>query len=98
MDVIDGATDRYLYSISGLAGVAGTLVSEEQDLVFTSNRGEDSVSIFCALTDTELARVTVDVRPNGLAHDRRRNHLLAANVGDPARPKSFTASVVDIGR
>jgi DNA-binding beta-propeller fold protein YncE len=98
VDVIDCATDRYLHSIPGLAGVAGALVAEEQDLVFTSNRGEDSVSIFSALTDAEMARVAVGVRPNGLAHDQRRNHLLAANVGDPGRPGSFTASIVDVGR
>ncbi|MBI3391908.1 MAG: YncE family protein [Nitrospirae bacterium] len=98
VDVIDCASDRYLHSIAGLTGVAGVLVSEQQDLVFTSNRGEDSVGIFCALTQAELARVAVGVRPNGLAHDHRRNRLLAANVGDPARPKSFTASVVDVAR
>lgn len=98
VDVIDCAGDRYLRSLTGLAGVAGVLVAEQQELFFTSNRGENSVSIFCALTGAELARVAVGVRPNGLAHDSRRNRLLAANVGDPAEPHSFTASLVDVGR
>lgn len=98
VDVIDCGGDRYLHSLAGLAGVAGVLVSEQQDLVFTSNRGENSIGIFCALTNAELARVAVGVRPNGLAHDNRRNRLLAANVGDPARPRSFTASLVDVER
>ena len=46
LDVIDCASDLYLRSIPNLTGVAGALVSEERDLIFTSNRGEDTVSIF----------------------------------------------------
>lgn len=98
VDVIDCAGDRYLGSLGSLAGVAGVLVAEQHDLFFTSNRGENSVSIFCALTHAELARIAVGVRPNGLAHDSRRNRLLAANVGDPASPQSYTASLVDVER
>src|SRR5881628_1203284 len=41
LDVIDCATNTYLRSIPRLTGVAGVLVSEADDLVFTSNRGED---------------------------------------------------------
>ena len=46
LDVIDCATDRYLHSIPNLIGVAGALVSDERHLVFTSNRGENTVGIF----------------------------------------------------
>src|SRR5512137_3111127 len=46
LDVIDCIGDRYLHSIPNLTGVAGALVSDERDLVFTSNRGENTVSIF----------------------------------------------------
>jgi hypothetical protein len=35
LDVIDCATDRYLHSIPNLIGVAGALVSDERNLVFT---------------------------------------------------------------
>lgn len=42
VDIIDGTTDRYAGSIPALSGVAGVLVSEERDLVFTSNRGDDT--------------------------------------------------------
>lgn len=98
VDVIDCSSDRYLHSIGGLAGVAGALASDREDLFFTSNRAEDTVSIFNARTDAELAKVAVGVRPNGLAHDVRRNRLLVANVGDPALPNSFTASIVDVAR
>jgi DNA-binding beta-propeller fold protein YncE len=46
IDVIDCARDRYIESIPSLTGVAGALVSETRGLVFTSNRGENTVSVF----------------------------------------------------
>ena len=96
LDVIDCAADQYLHSIPNLTGVAGALVSAQRDLVFTSNRGENTVSVFLAGRETETARVAVGLRPNGLSFDAVRGHLLAANVGDPAVASSFTLSVVDV--
>lgn len=96
LDVIDCTTKTYLRSIPDLAGVAGALVSEDHDLVFTSNRGENTVAILSPTRDQAVAKVKVGVRPNGLAYDARRRLLLAANVGDPSRPGSFTVSLVDI--
>jgi hypothetical protein len=40
--------------------------------------------------------VRVGVRPNGLAYAPGCRLLLAANVGDPAAPNSFTVSIVDV--
>ena len=97
LDVIDCATGRYLRSVPRLEAVAGALVSEEHDLVFTSNRGENSVGIFAGGHEEALTKVDVGVKPNGLAYDPGRGLLIAANVGDPARPGSFTVSVVDVG-
>lgn len=98
LDVIDARTRTYRRSIAGLTGVAGALVSEARDLVFTSNRGEDTVGIFAPDREAELVKVAVGVRPNGLAYDAHRDILLAANVGDASIPSSFTVSVVDVGR
>jgi DNA-binding beta-propeller fold protein YncE len=98
LDVIDCATDRYLHSLPNLTGVAGALVSDERNRVFTSNRGENTVGIFSPDDETNIAKVNVGVRPNGLAYDFKRNLLLAANVGDPAIPNSFTVSVVDVNQ
>ncbi len=97
VDVIDCATHTYRGSISDLEAVAGALVCEEQDLVFTSNRGENTVGIFPADQETALVKVKVGVRPNGLAYDPAQSVLLAANVGDPSRPGSFSISAVDVG-
>ena len=96
LDVIDCVKDKYLRSIPNLTGVAGALVSEQHDLVFTSNRGENTVGFFPPKNEMNIVKVTVGIRPNGLAHDPGRNLLLAANVGDPAIPGSFTVSVVDV--
>jgi DNA-binding beta-propeller fold protein YncE len=98
LDVIDCATDRYLYSIPNLNGVAGALVSDERNLVFTSNRGENTVGIFSPEAEADLTKVAVGIHPNGLAYDPGRNLLLAANVGDPEHPGSHTVSLVDVDK
>jgi DNA-binding beta-propeller fold protein YncE len=96
LDVIDCVGDRYLHSIPNLPGVAGALVSDEQNLVFTSNRGENTVGIFAPDNVACLAKVGVGIRPNGLAYDPGKDLLLAANVGDPDIPDSFTLSIVNV--
>ena len=96
VDVIDTALDRYLESISGLTAVAGVLVSETRGLVFTSNRGEDTVSVFAPGTERDGFKIAVGVKPNGLAFDSTRGILIAANVGDPSIPNSHSVSVVDV--
>jgi DNA-binding beta-propeller fold protein YncE len=98
LDVIEGQTRTYRRSIGGLTGVAGVLVSEARDLVFTSNRGENTVGISAPDREEALVKVAVGVRPNGLACDAHRDILLAANVGDASMPGSFTVSMVDVGR
>ena len=98
LDVIDIARDRYIESIAGLTGVAGALVSEAQELVFTSNRGENTVSVFAPGAERDAFKIPVGVRPNGLAFDPARGILIAANVGDASIPNSYSVSVVDIER
>lgn len=96
VDVIDCATNSYLRSIPHLKAVAGALVSEEHDLVFTSNRGENTVGIFSPTREETVAKVKVGDGPNGLAYAADHRLLLAANVGDPSRRESFTVSLVDV--
>jgi len=98
VDVIDVRARRYLRSVTGLKGVAGALVDEEHDLVFTSNRGEDTVGIFSPDAEDRLTKVPVGIRPNGLAYDPDRRILLCANVGNPAVPESHTVTLVDVAR
>jgi DNA-binding beta-propeller fold protein YncE len=96
VDVIDCVSRTYLRSIAGLPRVAGALVSEADDLVFTSNRGENTVGVFSPLRETDPARIKVGIGPNGLAYAAGQRLLLAANVGDPARRGSHTISLVDV--
>ncbi len=96
IDVIDGGTRRYLGSVPSLPAVAGALVSEADDLVFTSNRGENTVGIFRPVSEPDVAKVAVGMRPNGLAYDPGHHRLLAANVGDPEKRHSHTVSIVDV--
>jgi DNA-binding beta-propeller fold protein YncE len=98
VDIIDTAQDRYCESVDGLTGVAGALVSEEQGLVFTSNRGENSVSLFAPGAERGIVKIAVGMKPNGLAFNPVCRTLIAANVGDPAIPDSYTVSVVDVAR
>jgi DNA-binding beta-propeller fold protein YncE len=96
VDVFDPATKRHLFSVPDLKAVAGALVSDESQLVFTSNRGEDTIGVFAPGPDPKVTKIGVGMRPNGLAHDARRRLVLAANVGDPAVPHSYTLSIVDL--
>jgi DNA-binding beta-propeller fold protein YncE len=96
LDVIDCAKDRYLRSIPNLAGVAGVLASNEKNMVFTSNRGENTVGVFTYGKDRDLRKIKVGGRPNGLAFDHSRNILLAANVPRPNTKDQVTVSIVDV--
>lgn len=71
------------------------LVSNEKDVVFTSNRGEKTIGIFPHAQEKKLEKVRVGGFPNGLAFDPSRDHLLAANVSRQDDPGPITASVVD---
>lgn len=95
VDVFDA--QKYLFSIPNLLGVAGTLVSDEANLIFSSNRAENTIGIFAPGPNPEVTKVKVGIGPNGLAYDHDRKLLLAANVGDPAIAGSHTVTMVDAG-
>ena len=92
-----------LLSITGLKGVAGVWVSAKRRLLFTSNRGEDTASIF--LLDgkkaTEKFRVPTGVRPNGMAFDEGRKILMVAGVDNAEKsnaPQSLTFIETNSGK
>src|SRR5260221_4519590 len=95
VDVFDA--QKYLFSILGLPGVAGALVSDEASLIFSSNRAENTIGIFAPGPNPEVTKVKVGIAPNGLAYDPGRKLLLAANLGDPAIAGSHTVTMVDTG-
>ena len=95
VDVFDAASRRHLFTVAGLPGVAGVLVSDDAQLIVASARAENAVALFSPGRDPQVRKVGVGVGPNGLAFDARRGVVLAANVGDPAIAGSYTLSIVD---
>jgi DNA-binding beta-propeller fold protein YncE len=94
IDVLDA--NRHLFSIPNLPGVAGALVSDEAQLIFSSNRAENTVGIFAPGPDPQVTKINVGVGPNGLAYDHGTRLLLAANVGNPQIAGSHTVTIVDV--
>lgn len=64
--------------------------------MFTSNRGEDTVGVFTQEEDSNVEKVKIGGRPNGLAFNPSRGLLLAANVAGPEDSGSITASIVNV--
>jgi DNA-binding beta-propeller fold protein YncE len=95
VDVIECETRRFLRALPDLPGVAGVLIDEEHDLLFTSDRGAARVSVFRCSDEELLGQVPVGPHPNGLAYDSARRRLHAFNLGDPPG-EGCTASVVDL--
>jgi DNA-binding beta-propeller fold protein YncE len=96
VDVFDPASGRHLFSLPHLLGVAGVLVSDEAQLIVTSNRAENTIGVFAPGPDPQVMKIRVGVHPNGLAYDPGRRLILAANVGDPQIPGSQTISMVGL--
>ncbi len=98
IDVIDMPTRKHVGTIGGLTAVAGALVDDASGLVFTSNRGEDTVGIFSVSDERRVDKVGVGRNPNGLSFDPGRKRLLSAHLGDPKEPGSTTVSVIDVAK
>lgn len=95
VDVLDCTSRTFLRSLPDLPGVAGVLIDEEHDLLFTSDRKAARVSVFHCSDEQLLGQVEVGPHPNGLAYDRRRRRLYAFNLGEPLG-ENCSASVVEL--
>jgi DNA-binding beta-propeller fold protein YncE len=95
VDVIDLERREFVRSLPNLPEVAGVLIDEAGDLLFTSDRAAARVSIFRCSDEELLGQVAVGPHPNGLAYDPRRRCLYTFNLGEPLG-QNCTGSVVDI--
>src|SRR5256886_17624597 len=96
IEVLDCEARTYLRSLPiELPGVAGVLIDEEHDLLFSSDRGAARVSVFRCSDERLLGQVDVGPHPNGLAYDRERRRLYSFNLGEPLG-ENCTASIVDV--
>src|SRR5438876_4538704 len=82
VEVVDGEGLRHLTTIPGCPEASGVLTAQEEGLVFAAARGTGKLLVIYAVFTTVLREVAVGYRPNGLAWDRRRKHLLVADVQD----------------
>jgi DNA-binding beta-propeller fold protein YncE len=96
IEVLDCETHTHLRTISAeLPGVAGVLIDEEHDLLFSSDRAAARVSVFRCSDEQLQGQIEVGPHPNGLAYDRQRRRLYSFNLGEPLG-ENCTASVVDL--
>src|SRR5690242_12288161 len=59
VDVFDPVSAKYLFSVPDLPGVAGVVISDEAQLVVTSNRAENTIGLFAPGPDPVVAKVAV---------------------------------------
>ena len=97
VEVVELRARRHHGSLPGLRGVAGVWVDAGARLLFTSNRSEDTASIFRLSEEgvTELFRVPTGARPNGMAFDPARNLLAVAGVGNAKEGLPPTLTIFD---
>ena len=82
VEVVDGQHLRHRMTIPGCPEASGVLVAQEEGLVFAAARGAGKLLVIDAVFTTVLREVVVGSRPNGLAWDSHRKHLLVADVQD----------------
>jgi DNA-binding beta-propeller fold protein YncE len=94
IEVLDCESRSYLRALPAeLSGVAGVLVDQDHDLLFSSDRAAARVSVFRCSDEHLLGQVEVGPHPNGLAYDRGRRRLYSFNLGE-SLGENCTASVV----
>lgn len=82
VEVVDGEGVSPLATIAGCPEASGVLAAQEEGLVFAAARGAGKLLVIDAMFTTVLREVVVGSRPNGLAWNPRRRHLLVADVQD----------------
>ena len=82
VEVVNGEGLRHLATIAGCPEASGVLAAQEEGLVFAAARGAGKLLVIDAVFTTVLREVAVGSRPNGLAWDPHRKHLLVADVQD----------------
>ncbi|MDG6981809.1 MAG: hypothetical protein JRN51_11965, partial [Nitrososphaerota archaeon] len=82
VEVVDGGRMAHVASIPGCPEASGVLCAQSDGLVFAASRGEGKVLVIDVRTDRTKLEISTGPRPNGLAWDSIRKHLLVADVKD----------------
>jgi DNA-binding beta-propeller fold protein YncE len=89
VDVIDIEAQKYVASIPGLSAVAGALVADDSDLVFTSNRGENTIGLFSATADGRHGSAGAPGARGGMGGHLGAPHVEVNKIGVGVRPNGL---------
>lgn len=82
VEVIDGENLRHERTIEGCPEASGVLCAQKEGLVFAAARGAGKILTIDAKSQRLLHKFQAGTKPNGLAWDSKRKHLLVADVSD----------------
>ena len=82
VEVIDGEQSRHMATLDGCPEASGVICAQREDLIFAAARGTGDILQIDANTLNVTRRFVAGSKPNGLAWDGKRKHLLVADVQD----------------
>jgi DNA-binding beta-propeller fold protein YncE len=82
VEVIDGDRGIHRATIPGCPEASGVLCVQEEATVYAAARGAGKILMLQAASGDVIQEVMVGPKPNGLAWDSRRKHLLVTDVED----------------
>ncbi len=89
VEVLDGVSPGHIATLPGCPEASGILCAQDERLTFAAAHGGGTVLVVDSTSLAILRELSVGPKPNGLAWDPGRGHLLAADVED------FRARVVE---
>jgi YVTN family beta-propeller protein len=82
VDVFDTASQRVVGTVANTPGVHGVAVAQDLDRGFTSNGGNNTVTVFALSSLEQLGTVPVGAKPDSIAYDPKTRRVFAANGKD----------------
>ncbi len=79
--VVDTEAEKVVGEVTGTPGVHGVAIAPELNRGFTSNGGDDTVTVFDLKTLKETGRVKVGGRPDAIMFDPASNRIFTYNHG-----------------
>jgi YVTN family beta-propeller protein len=95
VQVVDVDKDKVVGEVADTPGVHGIALVPKLNRGFSSNGGDDSVTVFDLETLKQVARVKVGKRPDGIIYDPTLDRVFTFNAGNRGAPGDVT--VIDPG-
>ena len=97
VDVVDGISKSYLYSVEDCPGGSGVLSGRLSPVIFAASRSNGHILAINARTGKIELKFNTGPKPNGLALDEERRQLMVADVEDNRARFHDTVSGKSIG-